>query len=271
MDYKVLALDIDGTLVNSKKEISKPTLEALIDIQEQGYHVVLASGRPTGGMVKYADALNFDKYGSFVLSFNGARITDWRTKETIFNQTVPNNVVPELLEIAKANDVGMVVYKEGDLIIAGTEINDYMMHEATLTGLPIEYRPEYFNNMECPTNKCLMAGEPEILIRLEKELQKRYHGLLLITRSEPFFLEFMPMNVDKAHSLVHLMNGLGMNAEQLICCGDGFNDISMIEIAGLGVAMENAQDRVKAAADYVTSSNDDNGIVKVIEKFLKKI
>lgn len=269
MDYRVLALDIDGTLVNSNKEISQPTLDALIDIQEQGYHVVLASGRPTGGMVKYADQLNFEKYGSFVLSFNGARITDWRTKETIFNQTVPNQVVPELLEIAKANNVGMVVYKEGDLIIAGTEINDYMMHEANLTGLPIEYRPEYCYDMECPTNKCLMAGEPEILIRLEKELQKRYHGLLLITRSEPFFLEFMPMNVDKAHSLVHLMSGLGMTTEQLICCGDGFNDISMIEIAGLGVAMENAQDRVKEAADYITASNDDNGIVKVIDKFLK--
>lgn len=269
MNYKVLALDIDGTLVNSKKEISEPTLNALLDIQEKGYHVVLASGRPTGGMIKYADALQLEKYGNFVLSFNGARITNWKTKEVIYNRSVPQSIVPELYDIAVKNNVGIVAYIGGEKIIAGTEPNKYMIMEADLNGLPIEYVEDFPSYVTFPTNKCLMAGEPEILARMEKELQNKYHGLLLITRSEPFFLEFMPMNVDKAHSLSNLMSSLGLTTDNLICCGDGFNDISMISVAGLGVAMENAQEAVKSAADYITASNDDNGIVHVIEKFLK--
>lgn len=269
MDYKIIALDIDGTLANSDKEISQPTLDALLDIQEKGYHVVLASGRPTGGMVKYAEMLNLEKYGNFVLSFNGARITNWKTKEVIYNQCVPPQVIPELYQTAIENGVGIVTYKGGDHIIAGTEPNEFLMYEARLTGLPIDYIPNFCEYVDFPVNKCLMGGDPEVLIRLEKELQKKYHGLLLITRSEPFFLEFMPMNVDKAHSLVQLLTGLGLTTDNLICCGDGFNDISMITVAGLGVAMENAQEAVKSAADYVTASNDDNGIALVIEKFMK--
>ncbi len=270
MDYKVLALDIDGTLVTSEKEISAPTLEALLDIQEKGYHVVLASGRPTGGMIRYAEALQLEKYGNYVLSFNGARITNWKTKEVIYNQSVPQQLIPELYQIAVDNGVGIVAYIGGDKIIAGTEPNEYMEMEARLNRLPIEFVPDFPSYVTFPTNKCLMAGDPEILAHMEKELQKKYHGLLLITRSEPYFLEFMPMNVDKAHSLTHLMSSLGLTTENLICCGDGFNDISMITVAGLGVAMENAQEAVKSAADYITASNDDNGIVHVINKFLIK-
>ena len=86
MSYKMIALDLDGTLTNSKKEITKPTLDALLDIQERGYKVVLASGRPTPGMVQLADELQLDKYGSFVLSFNGAKMTNWKTKEILYSK-----------------------------------------------------------------------------------------------------------------------------------------------------------------------------------------
>ena len=86
MSYKIIALDIDGTLTNSKKEITKPTLYALLDIQDRGYKVVLASGRPTPGMVQLADELQLDKYGSFVLSFNGAKMTNWKTKEILYSK-----------------------------------------------------------------------------------------------------------------------------------------------------------------------------------------
>ena len=93
------------------------------------------------------------------------------------------------------------------------------------------------------------------------KLQKQYHGLLNIYRSEPFFLEIMPQNIDKAHSLQKLLNSIGLTADSMICCGDGFNDLSMIEYAGLGVAMENAQPVVKESADFITKSNDEDGIL----------
>ncbi len=269
MNYKVLALDLDGTLLNSEKEISKKTLDALIDAQERGYRVVIATGRPTGGVVRYADELQLDKYGNYVLSFNGALITNWQTKENIFNQAFPIKLIPELYEIAKENNVGLVTYKGGNQVISAFEPNEYLLLEARLNNIDIKHVEDFISYVDFPSNKCLMGGDPEVLIRLEEELKKKYHGLLLITRSEPYFLEFMPMNVDKAHSLSNLMTSLGYGIDELICCGDGFNDISMISAAGLGVAMENAREAVRSEADYITASNDDNGIVQVIEKFMK--
>ena len=93
MNYQILVLDLDGTLTNSKKEITPPTLEALIDIQELGKKVVLASGRPTNGVLPLADQLHLQDYGSYILSFNGGRITDCRSKEVIYNRTLPTDVI----------------------------------------------------------------------------------------------------------------------------------------------------------------------------------
>jgi Cof subfamily protein (haloacid dehalogenase superfamily) len=113
-----------------------------------------------------------------------------------------------------------------------------------------------------------MTAEPEKALEVENKLNEMYGNELSIYRSEPFFVEIMPQNVDKAATLDVLVNMLGLNKENTICCGDGFNDLSMIKYAGIGVAMENAQEIVKESADYVTKSNDDDGIVHVIEKFI---
>ena len=104
MEYQILALDLDGTLTNSKKEISRPTLEALIDIQEQGKKVVLASGRPTKGVLPLAKQLHLEDYGSYILSFNGARITDCRSMQAIYNKTLPGDIVEPLLQILRKYD-----------------------------------------------------------------------------------------------------------------------------------------------------------------------
>ena len=100
MDYQILALDLDGTLTNSKKEISRPTLEALIDIQKNGKKVVLASGRPTNGVLPLAKELHLEEYGSYILSFNGGRITDCRSGQVIYNKVLPENVAAPLVHIA---------------------------------------------------------------------------------------------------------------------------------------------------------------------------
>lgn len=268
MEYKLIALDIDGTLTNSEKQISTPTLEALLDIQQRGYTVVLASGRPAAGVRNLADELKLDKYGSYVLSYNGGLITDWRTKEPIYKQTLPQSVIPELYDFAVRNNAGIITY-ENDTIIAGTAINKYMQLEADITKMEIKKVDNFPEYVSFPVIKCLMSGEPELMEGLEKNLKKKYKSLLNIFRSEPFFLEIVPKNVDKAQSLLRLLTSLGLSSEQMICCGDGFNDITMIEVAGLGVAMENAQEAVKSAADFITDSNDDNGILRVINRFLK--
>lgn len=267
MDYRIIALDIDGTLVNSRKEISPETLEALIEIQERGFRVAVASGRPTPGIRKIADALKLEKYGNYILPFNGGRIINYKTKKVVYQKMMSNTIAAALQDDAIGQGVGMVTYDE-EGAIAGTPINSYMELEARLNGINIKEIEDFKAYVSFPVNKCMMFGEPEQLVQVERALKQKYHGLLNIFRSEPYFLEIMPMGIDKAATLSKLLHLLGLTADQMICCGDGFNDITMLEYAGLGVAMANARDEVLAAADYVTASNDENGILQVIQKFM---
>lgn len=270
MDYQIIALDIDGTLTNSRKEIPAPTLDALLGIQEQGCRVVLATGRPTAGCRHLADKLQLGKYGSYLLSFNGGRITDCKSGRIIYQKTLPRDAVPELYAFAQANNVGLMTYTD-DCILTGTDIDSYMKLEAKINGLPIQYVPDFTEHVNFDVNKCLMTAEPVVLEAMEARLKEIYGTRLSIYRSEPYFLEIMPQDIDKAHALQILLSDIGLTREQLICCGDGFNDITMIEFAGLGVAMQNAQKRVKSAADYITESNDNNGILRVINKFISRM
>jgi Cof subfamily protein (haloacid dehalogenase superfamily) len=272
MKYKIIVLDLDGTLTNSNKEITPKTKEGLMDIQKKGYKVVLASGRPTPGVVGLAKELELEKYNGYILSYNGARIIDCNTGNVIYQKTVPNEVIPDLYETAKKHDVRIISYDidyDTGEIVSGNGIDKYIELESSINNLPIKEVDNFGEYITFPVNKCLMSGDHEKLVKAMEDLQKKYKSYLSIYFSEPFFLEIMPQNVDKAQSLLMLLSQIGISSNEMICCGDGFNDISMIEIAGLGVAMENAQELVKDAADYVTLSNDNDGILHVINKFME--
>ncbi len=267
MSYKIIVLDLDGTLTNSQKEITPKTKEALMSSQKKGKKVVLASGRPTPGIIKLADELKLDHYGGYILSFNGARIIDYKTKEIIYNAVLPSQMIMPIYKEAKALNIGILSYTE-DEIILGNGMDEYNKLEAKINGIPmreVDNFPEYIN---FPVNKCLLTGEPERMADCETVLKQKFGEYLNIYRSEPFFLEVMPQNIDKAYSLRKLLEHLNLTPKQMICCGDGYNDLSMIKYAGLGVAMANAQEIVKKAAQFVTYSNDEDGIAHVVETFL---
>lgn len=266
MNYKVLVLDIDGTVTNSKKEISPRTLRSLFQIQEKGIKVVLASGRPTPGISSLAKQLHLEKFGGYILSYNGAKIIDCKTNNIIYQSVIPKPYLPKLYEAAKEFGVGIMSY-ENDTVIAGTPIDCYMEQEAKINGIPIREIQNFPEYITFDVNKCIMTEDGSYLESVEPKLQERFQELS-IYRSEPYFLEIMPQNVDKAKSLEKLLEHLHFSREEMICCGDGFNDVSMIQFAGLGVAMENAQQKVKEVADFITHSNDQDGIVHVIDTFL---
>ena len=176
----------------------------------------------------------------------------------------------KLYRSAVRHEVGIITYEE-EQIIAGTTPDIYMETESRITGLPICYRQDFPNYVNFPVNKCLLTGEPDELERIEPLLAEEYLHEAQIFRSEPFFLEATPKNVDKAYCLEKLLKLLGISREEMVCCGDGYNDISMIQFAGLGAAMANAQEKVKDVADYITvRSNDEDGVEEVIEKFFLK-
>lgn len=266
-EYNMIVLDLDGTLTNSKKEITPKTKEILIKAQQAGKIVVLASGRPTPGIVKLADELELQTYGGYILAFNGGRIINAKTEEVIYNATIPVELVPAIYQAACEHEVGILTYN-GQEIILGNGVDEYNRLEARINQIPAREVDDFVGFVDYPVNKFLLTGEPEKILETQTVMREKFGGELNIFRSEPFFLEMMPQSIDKAYSLGRLLEHLHMDRTQMICCGDGFNDKSMIEFAGLGVAMENAQPEVREVADYVTRSNDEDGIVPVVEKFM---
>lgn len=269
MNYQVLVLDLDGTLTNSKKEITEPTRKALIEIQQAGKIVVLASGRPINGVRPLAEQLDLARYGNYMLSFNGARITKCSSNETIYNKTLPSEVIRPVYELVKSYPGLDIVSYTDEEIISGVEPNEYTLLESRIDGMPVRQAVDFPSELKDPVNKMLITGNPDSIAELEERMKSIYHGFINIYRSEPYFLEVMPQNIDKAHSLHRLLTTIGLSAEQMICCGDGYNDVSMIEYAGLGVAMENAQLIVKEKADFITHSNDEDGVLHVINLFMR--
>lgn len=268
MEYQILVLDLDGTLTNSEKEITEPTKKSLIEIQENGKKVVLASGRPTPGVISLAEELQLSKYGSYILSYNGARIIDCRSGSAIYNKTLPPEVIQPVYNIIKNYDMDLITYGEKE-IYSAFGANKYTTLESKINNLPVIYEKEFVSKINFPVNKLLGTGSGDVTEKAMNEIKHYFHSQLNIYRSEPFFLEIMPQNIDKAYSLQKLLNSIGLTADSMICCGDGYNDLTMIEYAGLGVAMENAQPLVKESADYITKSNDDDGILHVINEFMR--
>ncbi|SEF65355.1 hypothetical protein SAMN04487934_10243 [Eubacterium ruminantium] len=273
MDKKLLVLDIDGTLTNSKKEITLPTKNALRRIMEEGHLVMLASGRPTPGVRRYEEELEMAKYGGYLLTYNGARITRCSDNKDIFTRKFSKEYVHKLYDYCCEKNMGIVTYEDFEdtadpYVICGREPDKYLEWEAKINGLPLKPVKNFKERIDRDVYKVLMTADPEISEGLEKELQGMYGQYFNITRSEPFFVEAMNSEVDKAKAIEKVIDILGIEHKNVIACGDGFNDTSMVKYAAIGVAMANAQNAVKRVADFITSSNDEDGIVKVIDRFI---
>lgn len=266
MTYKMVVLDLDDTLLQDDQTISAKTKLALFAAQESGVKVVLASGRPTFGMLDIAKELRLKEFGSFILSFNGAKIIDCSTDEEIFSSTLAPRTVHELYDLSSREEVLIHTYI-GSEIIAETA-NPFTDIEGELTGMEIKLVDSFKEAVTEPVVKALMLAEPGKLAEVEKKLQKELEGELSVMRSKPFFLEFTNDGVTKATSLDHLIRQLGIKREEVIAIGDSYNDLAMIEFAGLGVAMGNAPADIKAKADYITDTNMNDGVAKVVEQFV---
>lgn len=266
MKYKLLVLDVDGTLLNNDKEISSRTLAALLKVQQMGVHIVLASGRPTYGILPVAKKLELGNYGGYILSYNGAQIIDARTGEVLFEKRINPELLPYLEKKSRKNGFSIFTYTE-DRIITDNPQDPHIREEAALNNMKLVEEPEFSIAIDFSPCKCmLVSDDEEALAGLEEHWRKRLNGVLDVFRSEPYFLEVVPCSVDKANTLGILMEKLGVKPEEVIAIGDGVCDFSMIQMAGLGIAMGNAQDSVKVCADMVTASNEEDGVALAVEK-----
>ena len=230
--YHLLVLDLDGTLTNSKKEISPRNQQTLLRLQQNGVRIVLASGRPTYGVAPLADALHMKEYGGFILSYNGGEIIEWGTGRLLYKKLLPDEVVPVLYTAAIRNNQTILTYNN-EYILTENPDDEYVCKEAFLNKMEIRAVNDFLEAAPRPLPKCLIVGDPDRLIRTEAELSLRLQGQISVYR---------------------------------VAMGDGYNDLSMIKFAGMGVAMANAQEPVKQAADYITLSNDEDGVAAAVEK-----
>lgn len=267
MKYKLIALDLDGTLKNSNNEVSEVTKNALMKAQKQGAKIVLASGRPTHGLRKECDLLELEKYEGFLLSFNGARVSDVKSENTIFEQTLSVEQAKQAYDRAKEFNLSCLTY-DGSYIVTEDIDDQYVQYESSINGMNGKKIDSFKDYVKKPVNKVLLTGEPDYVGSILEDFKKPFGDELSIYRSAPFFVEIMAQGIDKAASLDRLVKHMGIKREEVIAFGDGYNDLSMIEYAGMGVSMANGVDEVKTKADFVTLSNDEDGIAYALEKFL---
>lgn len=268
MKYKLLVLDVDGTLLNDEREISKRTLAALLKVQQMGVRIVLASGRPTYGLMPLAKTLELGNYGGFVLSYNGCQIIKAQNGEILFERRINPEMLPYLEKKARKNGFAIFTYHD-DTLITDSPDNEYIKNEALLNNLKIIREDEFSTAIDFAPCKCMLVSDKEkALIGLEQHWEKRLAGTLDAFRSEPYFLEVVPCGVNKANTLGALLEHLGVTREEVIAVGDGVYDVTILQLAGMGVAMGHSQDSVKVCADYVTTSNEEDGVALAVEKLI---
>lgn len=264
--YRAIALDLDGTLTNHEKVVTPKTREALLKAAANGAVIILASGRPTYGIEPVAECLELNQRGGYILSYNGGNIVNAKTGEKLFSQFLPDEVIPELYAYAKEHGHALLGYAGNEII---TEMPDdqYVKEESRINKMNIRKVDNLFESLEPHPTKLLMTGDPTLMLKAEEELVEKLGDRMDIFRSAPFFLELVPKGIDKAKSLTRLLTKINLTPADLIAFGDGYNDLSMLKLAGMGVAMENAAPEVRAEADYVTLSNEEDGVAAALTHF----
>ena len=269
LPYRAIALDLDGTLTNHDKVVTPKTRKALLQAEAEGVVIILASGRPTYGIEPVAECLELDKRGGYILSYNGGNIVNAKTGEKLFAQFLPDEVIPILYRYAKEKNHALLGYAGNEII---TEMPDdqYVKEESRINKMNIRKVENLFEALEPQPTKLLMTGDPADMLKAENELSEILGDRMDIFRSAPFFLELVPKGIDKAKSLLRLLSKINLTPADMIAFGDGYNDLSMLKLAGMGVAMQNAAPEVRAEADYITLSNEEDGVAAALEHFCKK-
>ncbi|MDR1795671.1 MAG: Cof-type HAD-IIB family hydrolase [Erysipelotrichaceae bacterium] len=288
MEIKLIAMDMDGTLLDSQSRITTKTREALLEAQKQGIRLVLASGRNYLGLVESARELKMKEYGGFFLGVNGQQITNLKTGETQYIARISIPLAKKVLAYAVANDLEFFAVLNDTLYnYFSPQLKKKKLEYAKEHHLPqehltasvfsfvkkqnyehiyyIEGKPE---DIVVEANKLVFAQEPEILQKHIPALQRLFGSDLEMGRTSPRWLEFTPKGINKGSSLQAVMKQEKIKKEEVIAFGDGENDLAMLQAAGLGIAMSNAMEPLRQAADYITLSNDEDGIALALEKYL---
>ncbi|WP_028560449.1 Cof-type HAD-IIB family hydrolase [Paenibacillus pinihumi] len=263
MPYKLIAIDVDDTLLNDELQVTARTKQALQQAIEQGVTVTLATGR------MYASAQNIARQIELnvpIITYQGSLVKTLLDGQVIYERYVPTEAAKKLYEYCEAKGLHLQLYVDDVLYVK--EENDKIAGYSRLSKIPYVVAPNFADLVLQPQMKMLIIDEPELLDKVAVELKALIGDIAHITKSKPHFLEIMHKEGTKGHALAFLASHIGCTLEEAIGIGDSWNDHEMLEMAGLGVAMGNALPSLKEIANYVTRSNNEDGVAHVIEKFV---
>lgn len=264
--YKLIALDLDGTLNNDKREITPYTKEILIKAQTQGAIVVLASGRPLAGLSREAEILNLKQHHGLLLSYNGGKVVDITTDKVLYEKSIPNGIAKKLLRFLENYDVTPIV-DDGKYVYTNTPNGFKMQYETSNNNLIIKEVENIADSVDFSPVKILISSPEEILKAVSDEIIDSFKEDISFIFSAPFYLEATAKGISKAESLKSICESLNIFPEEVIAFGDAENDISMLEFAGKGVAMGNSCQALKDVADEITLSNNEDGIAHILSRY----
>ena len=267
MKYKLFATDLDCTLVTEDKRVTDRTKKAVKAFVERGGTVVLSSGRPSYGVWYVADELGLSESGGYILAYNGGELLDCKDGKVKFSVQIPPGRIAEIVGLSRRYRTAILTY-ENEYVISESGSDIYVQGEARNTRMKVKEIPDLVSYLTFPVVKMMMVGSEGQILRMEPVIREALGPDFSVFRSEAYHLEILPSGIDKGSGLLKTLKYLGISREETVSCGDYDNDIPMNEAAGLGVAMENGCPAIKAKADYITCSNEEDGVAAVIEKFM---
>ena len=267
MTAKLIALDIDGTTLNSRHEITKEVKEILQQKRQEGVHIVLCTGRAQIGVEHLLEELGFDSDNDYVITFNGALTQTVKSGRILAHHTLDINDFYTFAQLSKQLGIHLHTEDQSAIYTFNRDISKYTILECHLTNMPLKYRT--FDEMptDMVISKMMMIDDPKLLNEAIPNIPPKFYEKYELVKSMPYFFEILNKRATKGNALRELASSLNIHQDEVMAIGDHMNDISMIEYAGISVAMGNAVPEVKEKAKYITKTNDENGVAYAIKNW----
>lgn len=260
---KLVALDMDDTLLNGQQEISPRTADCIRRAVAQGVTVTIATGRMFSSARPFAQGLGLDVP---LITYNGALIKGVLSGETLLHRPIAADVARQVLALFREKDWYIQTYVDDQLYVA--ELNDKVRYYENLAKVTATVLGDEFYTRPQSPSKMLAMADPDQIAMMKETLQALLIDRLYLAVSKPTYLEMVNPAVNKGTALAFLADRLGIKREQVMAVGDSFNDLDMIEYAGWGVAMGNAPDAVKQQAQAVVATNTNEGVAEAFESYV---
>ncbi|GFH41789.1 sugar phosphate phosphatase [Lactococcus hodotermopsidis] len=267
MTIKLVAIDIDGTLVNNNREITPEVFDAVQQAKAAGVKIVIATGRPLLGVKNILSALNLLEAGNYVITYNGALVQATDTGEAFIDEPLTYEDYLDIETESRRLETPLHSITMRAIYTHNRNISKYTVNEAYITGLPLKYRTAAeMSGKEIV--KMMYIDEPEKLDETISKLPTRFTERYNIVKSTPFYLEILNKNASKGLAVQHLAEKLGISHEETMAIGDEENDRSMLEAVGTPVVMANGNPELKKIAKHITKSNDESGVAHAINEWV---